>query len=584
MIQVTEDDLPLQRLYRWEQERGSQVFLTQPYDGGRLRHWTWKQTAEEARRMAAYLKNKNWEPGTRVAILSKNCAWWIMADLAISMAGHVTVPIYPSLRAKSIRQILEHSEAKGCFLGAVEDPELGIPRDVTIVSFPTAAADQYVDWDAIIQSTPPVAGSPVRSADDLATIVYTSGTTGTPKGVMHNFRALAFVAKSCAGVVRIDKPQRCLSYLPLAHVVERAGMEMLSLRLGSHLFFCEGLDSFLTDLHRARPTLFATVPRLLLKFQQGVYSKVPKEKLDSLLRKPIVRLIAKRRILRQLGLSTVRLAACGAAPLPPELLLWYRKLGLNLAEGYGMTETWVTHLPGPGQVRAGYVGPPIPGVEQKQAENGELLLKSPMNMVGYYKDPVATRAAFTDDGFFRTGDLVRIDPDGQVKIIGRVKEQFKTSKGKYVAPAPIEGQLVAHPAVEACCLMGSGLPSPCAIVVLTPEARKRCGDPAWRESIEQSIWAQVEAVNQTLESWERVAFVVIADGPWTIENGVMTPTLKIKRNLIEAQYEEFVDEWRRQERNVVWETPPSDAPGSDQPLSPVADVHGAGDVRGGVGR
>ena len=140
-------------------------------------------------------------------------------------------------------------------------------------------------------------------------------------------------------------------------------------------------------------------------------------------------------------------AACGAAPLPQEILLWYRKLGLNLAEGYGMTETLITHLPAPGSVRPGYVGCAIPGVEAKLSAEQELLIRSPMNMLGYYKHPDGTQAAFTADGFFRTGDLARIEPDGQLKIIGRVKEQFKTSKGKYVMPTPIESQLLAHPVV-----------------------------------------------------------------------------------------------------------------------------------------
>ena len=217
---------------------------------------------------------------------------------------------------------------------------------------------------------------------------------------------------------------------------------------------------FSTDLARARPTIFLSVPRLLLKFQQGVFAKIPKRKLERLLRIPILNRAVKKRVLRKLGLDTVINAASGAAPLPTEILLWYRKLGLNLAEGYGMTETLITHLPAPGSVRPGYVGCAIPGVEAKLSEDQELLIRSPMNMLGYYKNPEGTKASFTADGFFRTGDLARIDPDGQLKIIGRLKEQFKTSKGKYVMPTPIESQLLAHPVVDACCLMGAGMAHP----------------------------------------------------------------------------------------------------------------------------
>jgi long-chain acyl-CoA synthetase len=281
---------------------------------------------------------------------------------------------------------------------------------------------------------------------------------------------------------------------------------------------------------------------------------MPERKLDRLLRIPILRGVVRKRILQQLGLDAVRYAACGSAPLTPELLLWYRNLGLNLLEGYGLTEAMITHLTSPGNVRAGYVGSALDGVESKRAENGELLLRSPMNMLGYYKDPQATRNAFTEDGFLRTGDLVEIEVDGQVRITGRLKEQFKTSKGKYVAPAPIETKLLAHPDVESCCLMGAGLPSPFAVAVLSDAARRRCADPGMRKELEDSIQRRLEEVNAQLESHERIAFVAIVDGPWTTANGLMTPTLKLRRTSLEEQYLAYVDAWKKQGRPVVWQT------------------------------
>ena len=424
MVSLREGDLALQCLYRWERERPGQIFLTQPFDGGKVREWTWAQAADEVRRMAAYLTAQDWEPGTRVAILSRNCAWWIMADLAIWMAGYVTVPVYPSLKAQSVRQILEHSEAKACFVGPTDDKEtatLGIPDGVARICFPTVPANGLPAWDAVVAATERIGGDPTRRADDLATIIYTSGTTGTPKGVMHRFTALHFFAATASEMLDLTAEERVISYLPLAHIVERVGLEGTAIFAGFHIFFTEGLETFLADLQRARPTIFLSVPRLLLKFQQGVFAKIPQEKLNKLLRLPIIDRYTKRRILRQLGLGTVRHAACGAAPLPTEILLWYRNLGLDLAEGYGMTEALITHLPRPGSVRPGYVGSALDGVEVKVNELGELLVKSPMNMLGYYKDPQATKAAFTDDGFIRTGDVVHLEPDGQVKIIGRVK-------------------------------------------------------------------------------------------------------------------------------------------------------------------
>lgn len=554
---ITEDDLPLQRVYRWEREQPARRFLTQPFGGGQIRHWTWAEAVTEARRMAAYLQAQGWEPGSRVAILSRNCAWWILSDLAIWMAGHVTVPIYPSLRGQSIRHILEHSGAKACFVGAIDDHEAagaGATPGINWIGFPTASDGPDTSWESLVEANEPIAGRPVRAADDLATIIYTSGTTGVPKGVMHRFTGFAFDARILLEALGTERPQRMLSYLPLAHIVERAGMEGTALRTGSHLFFTEGIETFLEDLRRARPTIFLSVPRLLLKFQQGVYARMPKEKLERLLRIPAVGLFVKHSVLKKLGLSTVQVAACGAAPLPTEILLWYRNLGLGLMEGYGMTETMITHLPQPGKVRPGYVGPALEGVETRVSEQGELLVRSPMNMIGYYREPEMTRAAFTADGFFQTGDVVSVDTDGQMKIIGRLKEQFKTSKGKYVAPAPIEGRLMEHPFVEACCLMGSGQPSPFAIVILSDAAREACSASEGRKGMEESLRARMEEINAQLDPFERLSMIVIADGPWTVANGFITPTLKVRRGALEDRYSRMVDEWRAQERPVVWES------------------------------
>jgi long-chain acyl-CoA synthetase len=258
-------------------------------------------------------------------------------------------------------------------------------------------------------------------------------------------------------------------------------------------------------------------------------------------------------------------AASGAAPLPAEILLWYRNLGLNLAEGYGMTETLITHLPRPGTVRPGYVGGALEGVEVKVGENSELLVRSPMNMLGYYNDAESTRAAFTPDSFFRAGDVVQLDPDRQLKIIGRLKEQFKTSKGKFVVPAPIESKLMAHPDVEACCLMGAGHPAPFAIVLLSPEARSLCDSPQTSTVIEQSLRSQLEQVNAQLDKHERVRFIAIVNGPWTVGNGLMTPTLKIKRTVLENRYQALVDNWERTNCPVVWESAPGSSAAPARP-------------------
>ena len=561
-MDITAADLPLERMLRWEHERRDEIFLTQPFNGGQVREWTFGEAVGEARRMAAYLKAQRWEPGSRVAILSKNCAWWIMSDLAIWMAGYASVPIYPSLRAQNIRYTLEHSGAKACFIGATDDrdaPQACHLPGVTCIGFPNARDDWDSGWEALVEANRPLAGSPTRAADDLATIIYTSGTTGTPKGVMHRFGSFAFNARILADLLELKGDHRVLSYLPLAHIVERSAVEGLGCILGWHLFFTEGIETFLNDLNRAQPTLILFVPRLLVKFQQGVFAHLSKEKLEKLGRIPGLNLYVKRRILRQLGLKSVRAAACGAAPLPVDVLMWYRGLGLPLLEGYGMTETMITHLPHPTKFRPGWIGPPLAGVETRVTPEGELLVRSPMNMLGYYREPQMTADAFTSDGFFKTGDKVAVADDGQVKIVGRMKDQFKTSKGKYVAPAPIENRLMEHAAVEACCIMGSGLPSPFAVVTLADAVRAKCADPAERHAVAESLTALVQSINESLNGFERLSMLVVVDGPWTVANGLMTPTLKIRRGSLEERYVRMIEEWRAQESLVVWESIPAPA-------------------------
>jgi long-chain acyl-CoA synthetase len=553
-------DLPLERAYWWEKARANQGFLTQPFRG-EVREWTWAQGMAEARSMAAFLLAQDWPPGSHIVILSKNCAWWIMAELAIWMAGHVTVPIYPSLSPAAARKLIEHSDPVACFTGAVDAARMsedGIPPGLTQIAFPNGSGKAAKSWESIVASTPPLLENPHRAPDELATIIYTSGTTGAPKGAMHRFAAFAHFAEAVTRVVGDAGEERVLSYLPLAHIAERALVEAAGLFVGAHFFFVEDIKTFQADLRRARPTIFFSVPRLLVKFQQGVLSKIPARRLKFLLRIPIAGHLVRRKILREMGLDSVRLAASGGAPLPVETIEWYRGLGLQLVEGYGMTETGITHTPVGGESRPGYVGNGVPGVETRIAENGEVLVRSSMNMTGYYKDPEGSRSAFTADGFFRTGDLGELDADGWLRIIGRVKEQFKTSKGKYVSPAPIEQWFSMHPAVDACCVVGSGAPSPFAIV-LGSQAVFTTGT---REGWELEFSRLLDEVNARLEAHEKLRFIVVTDDPWTVENGLITPTLKLKRALLESRYAENFADWFSQGKPIVWHT--GSASGSSQ--------------------
>jgi long-chain acyl-CoA synthetase len=545
---VSDDDLPLQRIYRWEKERANALFLTQPIRG-QVRDWTWAQAMDEVRRMAAWLEAQNWPSGSNIVILSKNCAWWVMAELAVWMAGHVTVPIYASLSAPAVRALLDHCEPVCCFVGALEDNRIvtdGLPSNLCRISFPTGDDPGAKPWDSIIATIAPCSGSPVRAADELATIIYTSGTTGSPKGAMHRFAAFVYFVMAQTKVVTELKDERFLSYLPLAHIAERALVEAIALYSGQRIFFVEKVDTFLTDLRRARPTIFFSVPRLYIKFQQRVLAKVPQRKLDRLLRLPGVSYLIRRRILGQLGLDSARLATSGGAPLPLATLGWYRKLGLNLVEGYGMTETGISHTPRAGRSHPGFVGDGLACGQTRIAENGEVLIKSPMNMSGYYKDPERTKQAFTDDGFFRTGDLGELDAEGWLKITGRLKEHFKTSKGKYVLPAHVEKLLSVHPAIENCCVMGAGMASAFAVVTISPES----AGP--QTGLAPSLQTLLEQVNAQMEAHERLAFLVVTDESWTVANGFLTPTMKQKRAVLEQHYSRYFDEWVRNMGPIVW--------------------------------
>jgi long-subunit acyl-CoA synthetase (AMP-forming) len=548
--------LILDHVYDHEEKSPDRVYLTQPLGGGAVRDYTWREVLAEARRMARHLKERGLEPGDRVAILSKNCAHFFMAELAIWIGGFTTVAIFPTEGASTIRFVLEHSGAKLLFVGKLDtwkQQEPGVPADVPRIAFPLAPKIEGDGWDDIVGKTEPIEGRVARAPGDLGMIIYTSGSTGEPKGVMHGFEGMTRAAEGIVKALGLTPDDRSLSYLPLAHVFERAYVECATFVSGSHVFFAESLETFVADLKRARPTLFISVPRLWLKFQQGVFAKMPPGRLDLLLKIPIVRGVISRKILAGLGLDSVRIAGSGSAPIPGELIAWYRSLGLNLLEGYAMTEDFAySHLSTEEKNLPGYVGVPYPGVEVRVSDEGEVLIKSPGQMLGYYKRPDLDAECFTEDRFFRTGDKGERRPDGLLKLTGRVKELFKTAKGKYVSPAPIENKLNEHELIELSCVSGVGKPAAYALVVLAEAVRPKVADAAFRAEVERALGTWLEQVNATLSGYEQLQMLVIASEPWSIENGMLTPTMKIKRTKIEATVEPHVDGWYEKKASVHW--------------------------------
>ncbi len=553
----TTKKLPLDMVYHWEATSPNSLYMTQPIGDGKVVEYTWGRAVDEARRMAAYLKSLNLPEKSRIGLISKNCAQWVMTDWAIWMAGHISVPLYPTLNADTVNYILNHAECDVLFVGKLDDwdsMKSGVPESVRCISYPLSPPNDFETWDDIVAKYPPLEGKTKRDPEELATIVYTSGSTGRPKGVMLSFNNMAFAAAGGIETLGVGPGERMLSYLPLAHVFERTFVELGSLYSGFQLYFAESLDTFVQDLQRARPTLFLSVPRLWVKFQHGVLQKVPKQKLDRLLKIPVVNKLIKKKVLKGLGLDKVKLAGSGSAPLSNDVLDWYRNLGLELLEGYGMSENFAySHMNKPGRTRTGYVGEALPGVEVKISEQGEVLVKSPATMMGYYKDEEKTAEAFTEDGFLKTGDKGEIDEMGRLKLTGRIKEIFKTSKGKYIVPAPIENRLMSHDAIEMVCVSGANQTQPHALVVLGEEIRPKAADESFRKELEESFKQLIQDVNKTVDPHEQLAFITVVSDEWSIENSFLTPTLKLKRNVVEDAYQAKVDSWYAKKQPVIWQ-------------------------------
>lgn len=543
---------PLQKLYYWNEKKPDKTFLRQPFNGQWL-HYSWKRVDDEVRRMAAYLRSLDLPPQSRIAIISKNCAHWIMSDLAIMMAGHVSVPLYPTIPADLIRYCLEHCDAKVAFIGKLDDwskQRSGLPDHVKGISYPLWTEQGYENWDDIIAKTEPYKEYYIPHSSDIATIIYTSGTTGLPKGVVQSINAFSYAASwALTELQDISEDERFFSYLPLSHIAERMLVEMGGLYSGGTISFAESLDLFPANLKDTKPSVFLAVPRIWTKFQMGILSKMPQKRLDLLLKIPIISNIIKKKIKEGLGLDQAKYLLTGAAPMPVVTMNWFEKIDFVICEAYAMTENCAySHLTRTHSRKPGYVGTPMPNCDVKLSEEGEILVKSECTMLEYYREPEKTKEAITEDGFLRTGDQGEIDEKGFLKITGRVKDIFKTDKGKYVAPAPIELELSKNTFIEQVCVVGANLPQTMALVVLSEDGKK-----ANKEELEKSLEETMVEVNKSLDKHEKLKKAVIMKEEWTIDNNLLTPTLKVKRNILEKAKTPYYEKWYKDAKTVVWE-------------------------------
>jgi long-chain acyl-CoA synthetase len=551
----TQSIFPVSYLYKNEEECPNQIYLRQPI-AGQWHEYTWKQTMGVARRLANFLIGQGLQPGDRVAILSKNCAEWIMADFAIMLAGMVSVPLYASQHADDIRYILEHSGCRLIFIGKLDHSEIqkpGIPENLKRVALPypnSIRADFH--WETLLDEYLPMKENPLPNPSDLMTIIYTSGTTGDPKGVMINYDTLAEyqrAAKVDFKDLHFPDFLHFISYLPLAHVVERVAIELLSVDWKSTVSFVESVHTFADNIKSISPDVFFAVPRIWKVFQTGILAKMSDKKLALLLKIPVLNHLIKKKIKSALGLHRSVINVSGAAPISPSLISWFDQIGIMIYEGYGQTENLAyATLSKPDHRKIGSVGKCRNGVEAKLSVEGELLLKSPGTMAGYYRDPELTASLYTEDGFMRTGDLAEIDKEGFVSIIGRVKEPFKTTKGEFVVPVPIEHQFAHNPMIEECCLVGSGLNLPILLISLSIVAKNK---PP--EVVEKSLMETLTRINAGLLHYEQVGHLYIVKSEWTVENHLLTPTQKIKRPAIEATYQSQFANIDLTKQIIIWE-------------------------------
>ncbi len=529
---------PLSMLYKWEKDKADKIFLSQPIDS--ISHnWTWKEVALESRKMAAYLLSLDLPKKSKIGILSKNCAHWIMSDFAIMMAGHISVPLYPNLNAETLENILKHSETKVLFVGKLDDyasMKHGVSKDIKCITYPFYSED-YPRWDELVKDIRPVMDDIVRDENDIATIIYTSGTTGEPKGVMHKFFNFSFASTNAVNALNLNS-ESFFSYLPLSHIAERLLVEMGSLYTGGRVFFAESLDTFAKNLSEASPSVFLGVPRIWTKFQQGVLNKIPQKKLNILLSIPLISFIIKKKIKSNLGLNKANNIFTGAAPTPVSTIEWFKRLGIIIQEAYAMTEnTCYSHVSFKDKIRIGSVGQALPSCEVRLSEENEILIRHKALMDGYYKDEEETKKTIKN-GWLYTGDEGVIDDEGFLRITGRVKDIFKTSKGKYVSPSPIEMKLSSNKNIEQVCVVGEGIPQPIALITLSD-----IGEAKNTDDLARSLKSTKDLVNSKLNQHEKLNNIIVLFDEWTVENKLLTPTMKIKRNSLEKIYKKNYSLW-----------------------------------------
>lgn len=543
---------PHEQMLHWREIQPNKVFLRQIINR-QFTDFTYAEVVDTALQLVSALREQGFKDGDKIGIISKNCAEWFIVDLALMFGNFVSVPIFPTAGSETISHVLSHSETQALFIGKLDDTaaiqqSLTEFEPIVTISLPYLNIECQFEWHHFIQNQPLAEVTAAKEKEQLMSIVYTSGTSGLAKGAMLSYGAFAWSCQQLKEQIEIGENERMFSYLPLAHITERVYIMGVAMSSGICTAFPESLDTFIEDVKMHRPTLFISVPRLWTLFQQRIQQKLPDAKLKILLKIPLISSLIKKKIVSNLGLDQARVLGCGSAPVSSALLRWYEKIGLNITEAWGMTEGFAyTTLNYPFRSdKIGTVGHAGQGIELKISQDKEILVKTQGLFSGYYKNPEAT-AESIQHGWLHTGDIGSIDKDGYLSIQGRKNDTFKTSKGKFVSPVPIEKRLFELSNIEMLCVVGSGMAAP--ILLALPHEYPKFDRNRYARKMKRVI----EQINQELESHERIRGVVMIREPWSIENGFLTPTLKIKRHLLEQKYHQQGLNWPNDEF-IIWES------------------------------
>ncbi len=549
------------KFYEWEKQLKDKPYLKQPF-GDKWEEYTWGEVGDMARRLATGLKSLNLREGAHIGIYSKNCREWIISDLAIVMAGYVSVPFFPSLNGKELAYIMDYGDVDALFIGKIETWDQikdDLPEGMPLIKFPHYDGCSNVskghEWFKFIDSHEPMQNPNKPKLSDLWTIIFTSGTTGNAKGVMLTYQAIDGIK------VVLDDPNNPLgikhdgnndfiSYLPLNHIFERVVIEWCSFRYGGTISFVESLDTFAKNLKAVQPHVFAAAPRVWTKLQLGLLTKFPQKKLDKLLKIPLLSSLLKKLIKKGLGFSKARIVVSGSAPMPVELIEWFRKVGVYITNGYGMTENCAicSSVDGRDFEKLHTVGQPQKGVKLKiDEETGEILMKGPFIMKGYYKNEELTNTTLRG-GWLHTGDKGFLDEDNYLHITGRVADSFKTSKGEYIEPLTLEQYFVNINEIEEVCVVGLGIAQPLCLIQLS-----EIGKNTSREDISKMLTDRLYEVNSDLVNYKKISTLIIVKDEWTQQYGIVGPTQKLKRGAIEDKYSKDYLNWHNFNEEVIFE-------------------------------